>query len=68
MAKFWELLEQSIIVQSLLTLMLVSVVCYLWITGKPVPQELLQLVFVIVAYWMGTKAQHVIDVKTRKQL
>ena len=55
MAKFWQLLEESVITQSILTLLVVGTVCTLWIMGHPVPQELMELTFVVVSFWMGSK-------------
>jgi len=43
MSKFWQLLEQSVIVQALVTLSLVSAVVFLTVTGQEVPDALLNL-------------------------
>ena len=61
MTKFWDLLERSIIVQSLVTLILISVSGYMYATGQEVPDGLQTLTVTVVAYWMGTKAQHGIE-------
>jgi len=58
--KFWDLLRESIIVQALITFMLVSTLCYLWVSGKPVPGELWTMASGVVFYWMGTKTQRAI--------
>ena len=63
MAKFWDLLERSIIVQSLLTLLFASTVVTLALLGRPIPDLLTQMTTVIVSFWMGTKVQHTIDNK-----
>ena len=61
MATFWSLLQRSIIVQSLLTLGLVTTACILWGSGRSVPADMQQLLTIVVAFWMGTKAQHVVE-------
>lgn len=64
-AMFWELLSESVVTQSVLTLAAVGTACYLWCTGQPVPEALLYLVSSIVAFWMGTKTQHHVEKATR---
>jgi len=53
-----DLLERSVLVQSLLTLMLMGAIVYLWLTGKPVPTDLTQFTGIVLAYWMGSKVQN----------
>jgi len=55
MAKFWELLEQSVIIQGILALGFSAAIGYLYVTGKPVPQELVALVSIILGYFFGAK-------------
>lgn len=57
MARFWELLEQSVIVQALVTLALVGSVVYLTVTGQAVPDALLNLALIALGYYFGAKAQ-----------
>jgi len=61
MNMFWELLKESVIIQSLVTLILVVVVSYMYVTGIPVPDTLVNLLMVIVGYWFGSKTQQVIS-------
>lgn len=61
MAKFWDLLERSIIVQSMLPVLFGGSSCVLWLRGMPVPEKLWQLTLMCVVFWMGTKVQHAID-------
>lgn len=65
MAKVWlkvlDLVERSIVIQSLLTGAFGGVYLYLIATGRPVPDSFQTLTFTIVAYWMGSKVQHEID-------
>jgi hypothetical protein len=58
MNTFWNLVKQSIITQSLVTLVLVVTVCVLWATGKPVTTDLYNLTILVVAFWFGSKVGH----------
>ncbi len=61
MTKFWDLLERSIITQSLLPVLFGGTACTLWLRGMAVPGELLQLTIICVVFWMGAKVQHTVD-------
>jgi len=63
--KFLDLLERSVIVQSLLPLLFGGTCCTLWVCGYEAPEALLHLTWAGVAFWMGTKVQHSVD--TRRQ-
>jgi multisubunit Na+/H+ antiporter MnhE subunit len=58
MDTFWSLLKQSIITQSLVTLVLIVTVCVMWATGKPVTSELYNLTILVIAFWFGSKVGH----------
>lgn len=62
-SRFFDLLERSIIVQSFVTAALVGVSCVLYGMGKEVPEGLQTLTMTVVAFWMGSKVQHVVDNK-----
>lgn len=55
MQKFWELFEQSIITQALVTAVLVITVSVLYATGREVPADLYQLTILVVGFWFGSK-------------
>jgi hypothetical protein len=55
MQKFWSLVEESVITQSVVTLVLIGTVCTLWILQRVVPTELIQLTFAVVGFWFGSK-------------
>jgi hypothetical protein len=55
MSTFWELLKQSIIVQAFVTFILVCATTYLWVTGQPVPQELLAVLTLVIGFYFGSK-------------
>lgn len=61
MSKFWDLLERSVIVQSILPVGFGGAVVYLAIIGIPVPSLLEYLTILTISFWMGTKVQHSID-------
>lgn len=56
--KFLELVAESVVVQSIITVMLVGAFAYLCLVGREPTDSLRELTFLIVAYWMGTKQQH----------
>ena len=55
MSKFWELLEQSVLIQGTLALAFSGAIIAMYVTGKPVPQELVALVSLILGYFFGAK-------------
>lgn len=61
MNKFWDLLERSVIVQGVLTLMVTCVVCYLAVTGQEASQELWTLLGIAWGFYFGTKYQQSIS-------
>jgi len=61
MATFWGLFKESVIVQGCLTVLPLLVACYLWATGQELPVDLIELLRVVIAFWMGSKTQHLIE-------
>lgn len=61
MDKFWQLLQESVIVQSLVTLALVITLCVMFATGQPVPDLLAQITLLVVGYWFGSKTQMILN-------
>lgn len=57
MDRFWDLLERSVIVQALLTLIFACVVCAMLLMGRPVAQEVWIAFGAILGFWFGTKSQ-----------
>jgi len=55
MNKFWDLFEQSIITQAVLTVLLVGTTCYMFIAGRAVPTLLEFLTNTVVGFWIGSK-------------
>lgn len=56
-ATFWRLLEESIIVQSSVTLIAVCVTAYMVLCGKDVPKEWWTIIGIIIGFWFGSKVQ-----------
>jgi len=59
MEKFWDLFQQSVIVQSLVTLVLVGTLCYMFATGQAIPDLLGQVTLLVIGFWFGSKASMV---------
>lgn len=57
MAKFWELLEESVLVQSTVTLVAIGVTSYLVLVGQDVPKEWWTVIGIIIGFWFGSKVQ-----------
>lgn len=55
MQKFWQLLEESVIVQASITLILIGVVGYLAATGQEIPDLMGHLASLILGYYFGVK-------------
>lgn len=55
MNTFWRLLEESVIVQGIMTLMVWGAIIYLVVTGKPVPDLISAGGMGILGFWFGSK-------------
>lgn len=55
MQTFWDLLQESVIIQGLLTLMIVGADIYLIVTAQPVPEFLANLTGIVVGFYFGSK-------------
>lgn len=58
MDKFYELLKESVIVQSTITLVLIIVLAILIIQGRPIPDFLTLLVGTVMGFYFGTKVRY----------
>jgi nucleoside diphosphate kinase len=56
MARFWQLLEDSVFFQGLLVVMVFGTVCLLVIRGQDVPKEFWAMSGVIVGFFFTGKA------------
>ena len=57
MNKFWDLLEESVIVSGIIALSCIGAVIYLSVTGQPVPDILVNICMVVVGFFFGGKVQ-----------
>jgi len=57
MNKFLDLLRESVIVQSTVTLALVITLCVMFATERPVPDLLAQITLLVIGFWFGSKTQ-----------
>lgn len=64
---FWSLLLESIIVQSLITVLVVCVTVYLYVIEGVIPEGLERLTYVIVSFWMGAKSQSALGSYSQKR-
>jgi hypothetical protein len=55
--KFWCLLEESVIVQSTVTLIAVGVTAYMVMMMHDVPKEWWTIMGIIIGFWFGSKVQ-----------
>lgn len=56
MSKFWELLEDSVIIQALLTLGVWTAIIVMVIIGREIPDILSAGGYTILGFWFGSKA------------
>jgi hypothetical protein len=56
-SEFWRLLEESVIVQSVVTLVIISVIGYMVVAGQPMPKEFWAIAGSVIGFWFGSKAQ-----------
>lgn len=57
MSKFWELLEESVLVSGVIALSCIGAVVYLSVTGQPIPDILVNISMVVVGFFFGGKVQ-----------
>ena len=67
MATFWRLLEESVILQGLLTLGFAGVALYLWGSGQAVPEGLVHGLWAILGFWFGAKSHQASVAQARRK-
>ena len=63
---FWQALRESVILQALMTLGLLGTIVYLYIAGRPVPQELTTAFMLILGFYFGSKTQAQLQANIRE--
>ena len=51
----------SVVIQGLVTLVLISVLSYLYVTVGDVPDSLLAMTGVVMGHWFGAKQNHAVS-------
>ena len=62
MSIFWKLFSQSVIITGLLALILVGTYCGCVLLGIPAPQEIVNLTYIVVAFFFGSKLASVKEI------
>jgi hypothetical protein len=57
MKEFWRLLEESVIIQSVVTLVIIGVIGYMVMTGQSMPKEFWAIAGSVIGFWFGSKSQ-----------
>ena len=65
MDRFWDLFQESVILQGLLTVSLWGAIITLTLQGREVPGVLLNAGTTVLGFWFGTKVQSAVN-KGRK--
>ncbi len=53
---FGDMFRRSIITQSIITVILIGTVCYMYISKIPVPNDLISIVMLVIGFYFGGKA------------
>jgi hypothetical protein len=56
--RFLELLEDSVIVQSIVTVGVIGTMVYLSACGKEIDESLRSIGYTVIGFWFGSKVQH----------
>jgi hypothetical protein len=55
MKQFWDLFKQSVIIQSLVTVILIGVYAYQVVRGQPTPDTFINIMMIVIGFWFGSK-------------
>lgn len=58
---FYSLLRESVLVQATVTLILIGVMAYMYIDGREVPSDFINITMLVVGFWFGSKSQASIE-------
>lgn len=67
MERFWDLLERSVIIQGMLTLLFAATVCALVLMSRPISGELWGALGVILGFWFGSKVQNEVHAAAKRE-
>ena len=57
MQDFWSLFKESVIIQAVVALVLLTTICYMYATKQEVPGELINFFAVVLGFYFGSKTQ-----------
>jgi len=60
MKNFWKLFRESVIMQAIIALVLLSVISYLYIVGKEVPEALVQAFMLVLGFFFGSRSEYML--------
>lgn len=58
---FIQLLRESVLVQASVTLILIGVISYMYIQGRAIPSDLVNITMLVVGFWFGSKSQAAVE-------
>jgi len=61
MDRFWDLFQESVILQGLLTVSLWGAIITLTLQGREVPSILINAGTTVLGFWFGTKVQSAVN-------
>lgn len=53
--RFYDLLQESVLIQFYITIAFVTVSCILWLTGNTLPETLRSLLLIVIGFYFGRK-------------
>lgn len=52
-----DMLQESTLVQATIALIMIGSLCYLYLTGRDVPDSLVNLIALVLGFYFGSKSQ-----------
>jgi len=65
MNEFWTLFKESVILQAIITLVILTTVCAMYVTRQTVPENLWSALMLILGFYFGSKVENVKASKLR---
>jgi hypothetical protein len=57
MKEFWSAFRESVIIQAVVALVLLTTICYMYATKQEVPEALINFFAIVLGYYFGSKVQ-----------
>lgn len=58
MSNFWDLFNKSMILSGFITVLTIGCLCFLAVTGRPIPEVLVNICLIVVSFFFGTKVSN----------